>query len=1163
MSVNKYDSAGFAARLRENFPTLYGSTQWTDDEINENWIQSHPEDIAHLSQEAQDKYLDYDVASGNYAYKNTATQAIMDDSYDPTIIGDLTRVVHGMKQFPSMMLEGTLGIPNSVRQWVKSYDGAVKEGLLKGGSQLGVGSKFIRDEPYRPDYDELDEAGVNYLEKEDVPGLTTAMTGLNMVADGSFHASEYVRGWTNKKADEWIANDSELQAYYAWKEDNPFSWNDMTETGSALRAMKNGMIDMAPSIIMMLSPGWLAKAGGAVAKVGMAGKKAQALSEAGKIGNWAKLDKASTSLYNASNSVGLGLMFALEGGSQYHEAMNYLVDEQGMDAKEAAGLAGISAAMYAPVSTYLEKLQFNSMLRMLGLSKRADKVMLSAIMNTVAGKGGVNALVKTARKSAWKKAGLGLLDISINTFEQGVVEGWQETWGSVIEESMKQGYGADPESAINGMFSAMHDKMAKGGLGGIAKGLAPWASDDEHVRESFFSALFGSMMPGGFSVAGTSRKAYKRYLQGLEAGEGGGFKVEVKGSRVSVFNKKGEFVSVYEAGSEEAAQKSAQDYKQQIQDEAIVHYVETMEDSDNLDDLLDGLDIEIDDDSFDTVEGYAKNLATQIEQGLDFINSNMKAVDDTKLSEIEQLVRDGEAHDDNVGLKALNLIKFSKNMNIFRDAGVPANTINAIEAAAVVAINSMTANALMKRLKAGKKVSKGAMDKALSKVSTTEVLAHVANGTYNSILVPLLLKTAKIEVNPPKKRKKVTKENAEEFNQALDDRMNDQIDSEPNINPDVQTTIKDSLEKKIAGKDFSKINSEELTSENITDYLKHIFLKSGSTKLASTLRTLNKTNIYKVAKSLGIKMTKKEISTNELAALETIARKIMSQTDPVNAAANAVDTQEVDDGGDWRATKESKPKKKATKKKAKAKAAPKKKRKDTTTTKAIEETIETEEALSDDPAVIKKQIAAIKKTLKRNEKIADKPAAKKEIKRLKTLLGSLEVKLSAIEKAQKIKDDLKPAAAFLGIKGKPVVRDKFMFEGIPYSIDIANNHIETYSTKRVVDPNSELHKEIMERYISEQVDASRKADDATSGEAVLSQQESGEAEAQEFVEEGEDDGWGVPSKTPMTKEELAELQQEMGTPGKGNVKGKGAKSKEAGESAAKKAEDKIDDELCW
>ena len=72
-----------------------------------------------------------------------------------------------------------------------------------------------------------------------------------------------------------------------------------------------------------------------------------------------------------------------------------------------------------------------------------------------------------------------------------------------------------------------------------------------------------------------------------------------------------------------------------------------------------------------------------------------------------------------------------------------------------------------------------------------------------------------------------------------------------------------------------------------------------------------------------------------------------------------------------------------------------------------------------------------------------------------------------------------------------------------------------------------------------------------------------EAEAQEFVEEGEDDGWGVPDQTPMTKEELAELQQEMGTPGKGNVKGKGAKSKEAGESAAKKAEDKIDDELCW
>jgi|21_taG_2_1085346.scaffolds.fasta_scaffold00114_14 hypothetical protein len=1086
MSVNKYDSEGFAARLREHFPTLYGSTQWTDDEINENWIQSHPEDIAHLSQEAQNKYLDYDVASGNYGYKHTATQAIMDDSYDDTAYAFANRIVHGMKQFPSMMVEGALGIPNSTRQWIKSYDEAVKSGLLKRGSQLGVGSKFIRDEPYRPDYEELDEAGVNYLEKEDVPGLTTAMTGLNMIADGSFHASEYVREWTNKKADEWIANDVELQSYYAWKEDNPYTIKDFI--AHPFRAMKNGIADMAPSVIMMLSPGWLAKAGGYAAKVGMAGKKAQALSEAGKVGNWAKLDKASTSLYNASNSVGLGLMFALEGGSQYHEAMNYLVDEQGMDAKEAAGLAGLSAAMYAPVSTYLEKLQFNSMLRMLGLSKRADKVMLSAIMNKVAGKGGVKSFVQTARRDAWKKFGLGALDISINAFEQGVVEGWQETWGSVIEESMKQGYGTDPDSAINGMFSAMHDKMAEGGLGGIAKGLAPWASDDKHVRESFFSALFGSIMPGGFNLAGTGRKAYKRYLQGLEAGEGGGFKVEVKGTRVTVFDKKGKLVSVYEAGSEEDAQRSATEYEQAIQEEAITHYVETMEDIDDLDEMLDNLDIDITTDSFDTVEGYARNLATQIENGFDEINSSMTPADKSKLSEIEQLVKDGEAHDDNVGLKALNLIKYSGNANIFRKAGVSSGTIDAIEAAAVVAINAMTANSLLKRLKSGKKVSKGAMDKALSKASTVEVLAHIANGTYMDVLVPSLLKEAKIEVKPRKKRKKVTKETAEEFNQALEDEINDKINSEPDITPGPQTSMKDSLEKKIKGKDFSKINSKKLTAKNITDHLKYTFLKSGSTKLANILRTLNKTNIYKISKSLGIKMTKKDISTNQTAALEAIARKIMSQTDPISVAANAVDTQTVDEDGDWKDTEEPKPKKKATKRTTKKKPAPKQKRKATKTTKAIDETIESEEALSDDPVVLKKQIAAIKRNLARNQKIADKPAAKKEIKRLKTLLGSLEVKLSAIEAAAEFEQE-------------------------------AEEHLS--------DPSPP------------------------------------EKEVEKFVEEGEDDGWGVPSKTALTAEELAELQKEMGTPGKGSLKSKGAKSKKAGESAAKKAEDKIDDELCW
>ena len=149
MSINKYDSAGFANRLREKFPTLYGSTVWTDDEINENWIQSHPEDIAHLSQEAQNKYLDYDVASGHYAYKHTATQAVMDDSYTDTPSAFIARIVHGLKQFPAMMLEGALGAPNSLRESIRWYDEQVRKGSLKGGSQLGVGSKFIRDEPYR------------------------------------------------------------------------------------------------------------------------------------------------------------------------------------------------------------------------------------------------------------------------------------------------------------------------------------------------------------------------------------------------------------------------------------------------------------------------------------------------------------------------------------------------------------------------------------------------------------------------------------------------------------------------------------------------------------------------------------------------------------------------------------------------------------------------------------------------------------------------------------------------------------------------------------------------------------------------------------------------------------------------------------------------------
>ena len=1106
MSINKYNSSRFASRLREKFPTLYGSGELSDDEINESWLRSHPEHIAHLTQEAQNQYLSYDIDSGRYGFKGEATQQIMKEAYNPTAIGDATRLIYNIGK-----------IVTPIPAWIASMPAQTRDAFNK---VIDLEKNGLRSEVAKmddPDY-------ISPIGKA-LEGAGDALEILNPIADASLNLSEYMRETTNEWFNAWMDSDEQLKGYYAWKENNPYSWDDMTSVGSAFRTMKNGMIDMAPSVLMMMAPGGIAKAGGMI----------------GRGFGLANLTKASKSLYNASNSLGIGIMFAMEGGSTYSEAMNYLVDEKGMDPNDAVGLAGTAAALYAPVSTVLERMQFNSALRMLGLSKRADKVMLSNLMNTIAGKGGVNKFVKASRQNALGKLGLGALDISLNTFEQGVVEGWQSIWNEIIDESMKQGFGADPKNAVNEMFKAMHENASK-------QTLLPWRSENKDIRESYFSALFGSMLPGGFGVAGTGRKAYRRYLKSLDAAKkGGGFKVEVKDTRVTVFDKKGNLYQVYEAGSAEDAILAANDYEQALQDEAVAYFAEEVDvDANDVDDMLGNFDIDIEMDSFDSKEGYAKNLALQIENTLENVNKGMKPVDSDNLTSLEQLIADGVAYDDNVGLKALQLIKFARDASILESSDIDSRTTQELKAAAVVHLIDSTAKTVLGRLKPGKKVSIAAIEKALDS-SPDEILAHVANGTYMNTLVPKLLKEAKIQYQKPRERKKIqTKEDADQFDRALQDKIDKDINSVPDISPGPAPSIRKALESKIKGKDFSNINSglknKLISAKDVSNYLKHAYLKSGTLALSKKLRQLNNTSIYRLAKELGLKVTKKDISTKKEEVLEQIAQKIVFKSDPINSVAETIDTED-----DWRGTEEDTPKvkKKATKKKTK-KAPVKRKRKVTETTKVVDEIVEEDKELSDDPVQIKKQIASIKRMLKRNEKLAANPKAKKEIKRLKTLLGELEVKLNAIEKAE-IPDDFMP---------------RFMFEGLEYRIDDLNNHIETISGASL-DPGSELHKEIMERYISEQVDASRRADEATSGEAILSQQESGEAEAQEFAEEGEDEGWGVPSNDGLSAEELAELQAAMGTPGKGNVKSKSSKTKKAGKSAAEKTQDKIDDELCW
>ena len=184
-------------------------------------------------------------------------------------------------------------------------------------------------------------------------------------------------------------------------------------------------------------------------------------------------------------------------------------------------------------------------------------------------------------------------------------------------------------------------------------------------------------------------------------------------------------------------------------------------------------------------------------------------------------------------------------------------------------------------------------------------------------------------------------------------------------------------------------------------------------------------------------------------------------------------------------------------------------------------------------------------------------------------MGQLEVKLNASDPSRTSRDWTKGGKAKLGValpgekKGK-----SYSLDTIPDSIlkaqlkQISENEENiragkagegAYEALRIIESELARRKKLGVIYLGEV------------GKAVpMKERESGEdQEAQEFVEEGEDDGWGVPQKTQLSKEELDEVRREMGTPGKGGLSGSSTKTKGAGKTAAQKAEDKIDDELCW
>lgn len=108
--------------------------------------------------------------------------------------------------------------------------------------------------------------------------------------------------------------------------------------------MLRGVASLAPSIATTVAGGGLV---GGIFKIGNAGLK----------------------IINSGKKAGRFLtVSAMEGSSEYNEAMSYLVDEKGLSPSEANEIATASSGAYSLISGALEYFQVNRAMRVLGVA---------------------------------------------------------------------------------------------------------------------------------------------------------------------------------------------------------------------------------------------------------------------------------------------------------------------------------------------------------------------------------------------------------------------------------------------------------------------------------------------------------------------------------------------------------------------------------------------------------------------------------------------------------------------------------------------------------------------------------------------------------------------------------------------------------------------------
>ena len=270
-------------------------------------------------------------------------------------------------------------------------------------------------------------------------GTKTGMVGLFTPSE----TGEEYRKYSELVFQQKVAQNPEIQAYFAWKEHEPGWSNIDTWLRSASEAIPSLAVSTASTALAIAL---IPKTAGA-------------------------------SLTMLGTAISMAPMFAMEAGNEYNEVMKLMVDEMGLDPKEAKKYATTASLGYGLASTFLERAGAKGFLKSIGIGSKVAKKTIADKMARAVVDAGVD---RNFLAYAGTRLGAGAIRTVEGAFSEGLTEGAQALTQTATNRAIELGYGKDGltayESAIQGFKEAkadpaVYEEAFAGAIMGVGSGV--------------------------------------------------------------------------------------------------------------------------------------------------------------------------------------------------------------------------------------------------------------------------------------------------------------------------------------------------------------------------------------------------------------------------------------------------------------------------------------------------------------------------------------------------------------------------------------------------------------------------------------------------------------------------------------------------------------------